>query len=145
MGTTNIETVETTLTNPDTILQPNLTMAQARMKTQADEKRSDISFYIGDWVDLKQQPYRQLSAKNIPTQKLSNQCYGPFQIIEKVGPIVYKLDLPPSKIHPGFYISLLKPHKGNTTVSSTPSLPPNFLDNHPYQGPLASRLSNYQD
>ena len=41
--------------------------------------------------------------------KLSPQFFGPFQIIQKVGEVVYKLKLPKtSKFHPVFHVSNLK-------------------------------------
>jgi hypothetical protein len=36
------------------ILKDNLTMAQNRMKQQADQHRSERSFEVGDWVFLRQ-------------------------------------------------------------------------------------------
>lgn len=40
------------------LLKQNLVLAQARMKVQADQHKSDKSFGVGDWVYLKRQPYR---------------------------------------------------------------------------------------
>lgn len=62
---------------------------------------------------------------------LSKFNYGPLQITQRIGSVAYKLELPQhSKIHPFFHISLLKPHKGDTSLRSTPHLPTTCLDNH---------------
>ena len=40
------------------ILKDNLTMAQNRMKQQADQHHSERSFEVRDWVFLRLQPYK---------------------------------------------------------------------------------------
>ena len=40
------------------LLKQNLVLAQARMKVQANQHKSDKSFGVGDWVYLKREPYR---------------------------------------------------------------------------------------
>lgn len=70
---------------------------------------------------LKIQPYRQLTISNQTFSKLSAKYYGPYQILQRIGPVAYKLSLPPQvAVHHTFHVSQLKPCL---------ALPPNF--NHP--------------
>jgi len=42
--------------------------------------------------------------------KLTPRFIGPFKILQRVGPIAYKVDLPPqlAKVHDVFHVSLLR-------------------------------------
>lgn len=104
-------------------LKFNLVKAQQRMKSAADTKRRDEAFDIGNWVYLKLQPYRQQTLARRPNEKLSPRFYGPYEIVQKIGEVAYKLALPPaSKIHPVFHVSQLKWHIGITPMfTSIPS------------------------
>ncbi|XP_075103739.1 uncharacterized protein LOC142178307 [Nicotiana tabacum] len=54
------------------------------MKVQADKRRTDRTYAIGDWVYVKLQPYRQLSLKQHGFQKLSSKYFGPFKILDRL-------------------------------------------------------------
>ena len=98
-------------------------MAQERMKWFADKRRVDRSFEVGDWVYLRLQPYKQASVQSRQFGKLAPRFYGPFQILQKVGQVAYKLDLPEgSQIHPVFHVSNLKAKLG-AHVTPRPALP----------------------
>jgi len=92
-----------------TQLKVDLDRAQQRMKAYADGKRKDVQFSKGDYVFVKLQPYRQNSVAFSRNQKLRMKYFGSFKILERVGQVAYKLELPTTaRIHPVFHISILK-------------------------------------
>lgn len=107
------------------------------MKTKADKHRTDYSFNVGELVLVKLQPYKQQSTASRLSQKFSKRYFGPFPIIEKVGKVAYKLQLPASsKIHPVFHIALLKRFVGNIDITFS-SLPTYTINNQPVLQPIA--------
>lgn len=90
------------------------------MKQLADRHRSERGFEIGDLVYVKLQAYRQVSVSFKPNAKLSPKYFGPYKVLDKVGEVAYKLELPVhSKIHNVFHVSQLRKHVGDMVVSTT--------------------------
>lgn len=91
------------------LIKQYLSRAQECTKCQADKKRSERVFSVGDVVYLKLQPYVQSSLAPRANQKLSFKFFGPFKIVEKIGAVAYKLLLlASSSVHPIFHVSQLK-------------------------------------
>jgi hypothetical protein len=88
------------------VIQQQLTRASHRMKQQADKHRSEREFEVGDMVYLKVQPYIQTTVANRANQKLAYKYFWPFKVLQRIGNVAYKLDLPPtSKIHSVIHVS----------------------------------------
>nr|GEW85000.1 putative mitochondrial protein [Tanacetum cinerariifolium] len=92
------------------LLRQNLQKAQDVMRNQANQKRRELTFQVGDYVFLKIQLYRQKLWLNVVTRSCLQDFFGPYRVKRSVGPVAYELELPPeARIHPVFYISMLKP------------------------------------
>ncbi|KAL4649808.1 hypothetical protein ACB092_01G041400 [Castanea dentata] len=88
------------------------------MKQQSDLHRTERVFQVGDWVFLRLQPYKQQSLAARGFNKLSPRFFGPYKVLERIGDVAYRLDLPPeSVIHPVFHVSYLKAKLGNHNIS----------------------------
>ena len=95
------------------------------MKHQADKKRTGRTFAVGDRVFLKLQPYVQSSMAHRANHKLAFKYFGPFLILEKIGEVAYRLQLPAaSRIHPVFNVSQLKRcvQPNHEVLNSLPSI-----------------------
>lgn len=115
------------------VIQHHLYHAQQRMKAQADKGCSERVFDVGSLVYLKLQPYIQTAVAPRSNQKLSFCFYGPFRVLQRIGKVAYKLDLPQDcKIHPVVHVSQLKlhispAHTVSYDISSLPTDPTQIL------------------
>lgn len=117
------------------LLHQHLNRARQYMKDKADKKRSDRVFAEGDWVYLKLQPYAQSSVAARANHKLAFHLFGPFQVLQKVGEVAYKLDQPEyAKIHPVIHVSQLRSALPPST-DAMPELPVLDEDHLPLQVP----------
>ncbi|RVW60053.1 Retrovirus-related Pol polyprotein from transposon 17.6 [Vitis vinifera] len=91
------------------LIKERLKTAQSRHKSYADQRRRDLEFEVGDHVFLKVSSMKSVMRFG-RKGKLSPRYVGPFEILERVGTLAYKVALPPSlsKVHNVFHVSTLK-------------------------------------
>ena len=90
------------------VIQDRLRTAQSRQISYADRRRRDLEFMVGDRVFLKVSPMKGVMRFG-KKGKLSPRFIGPFEILERVGAVAYRLALPPSlSVHPVFHVSMLR-------------------------------------
>ena len=83
-------------------------MAQCRQKSYADVRHRPVELEVRDHVFLKVMPKRGV-VRFGRHGKLSPRFIGPFEILERVGTVAYRLALPPSMsgVHEVFHVSIL--------------------------------------
>jgi hypothetical protein len=92
-----------------TLIRQRLTDAQNRQKSYADHRRRDLEFTNGDKVFLKVAPMKGVTRFG-KRGKLNPRYIGPYEILDRVGPLAYRLALPPhlSGVHNVFHVSTLR-------------------------------------
>ncbi|KAJ9513378.1 hypothetical protein QJQ45_001420 [Haematococcus lacustris] len=102
-------------------------LAQRRQAYMANKGRKEVEYHTGQLVLLSTKNLRMKPGK---AKKLLPRFIGPFKVLEHVGPVAVRLDLPQAmaRMHPVFHVSLLRPY-----TSEHPHLPPpvEWLDEAP--------------
>ncbi|GKA92735.1 putative reverse transcriptase domain-containing protein, partial [Tanacetum coccineum] len=90
-------------------IKDRLKAACDRQKSYADKRRKPLEFSVGDYILLKVSPWKGVVHFG-KKGKLAPRFVRPFEIIKKVGPVAYRLDLPEelNGVHDTFHVSNLK-------------------------------------
>nr|GFB09342.1 putative reverse transcriptase domain-containing protein [Tanacetum cinerariifolium] len=90
-------------------IKQRMQAARDRQKSYADLKHKPMEFQVEDKVMLKVSPWKGV-VRFDKRGKLNPKYVGPFKVLERVGDIAYKLDLPEelSRVHNTFHVSNLK-------------------------------------
>nr|GEU99265.1 putative reverse transcriptase domain-containing protein [Tanacetum cinerariifolium] len=90
-------------------IKQRVKVARDRQKSYTDLKRKPMDFHVGDNVMLKVSPSKRVVHFG-KRRKLNPKYVRPFKVLEKVGSIAYKLELPQelSRVHNTFRVSNLK-------------------------------------
>ncbi|GJZ19940.1 putative reverse transcriptase domain-containing protein [Tanacetum coccineum] len=90
-------------------IKDKLKTARDRQKSYDNKRRKPLEFSVGDYVLLKVSPWKGV-VRFEKKGKLAPRFVRPFEIIEKVGHVAYRLDLPEelNGNHDTFHVSNLK-------------------------------------
>ncbi|GJS47156.1 reverse transcriptase domain-containing protein [Tanacetum coccineum] len=89
--------------------EKKLKAARDRQKSYADNRRKPLEFEVGDRVMLKVSPWKGVVHFG-KKGKLAPRYVRPFEILERISPVAYRLRLPEelSGVHDTFHVSNLK-------------------------------------
>ncbi|CAN7105471.1 unnamed protein product [Brassica rapa subsp. narinosa] len=110
-------------------LRDKVRQAQDRQKNYAGRRRKDLEFQVGDLVYLKMITFKgrvRISRR----RKVDPRYLGPFKVIERVGMVAYKLDLPAKMdaFHNVFHVSQLRKCLTDQDIA-LPAIPDNLGKN----------------
>ena len=82
--------------------------SHSRQKSYHDKRRKDLEFQAGDHVFLRVTPVTGVG-RALKSKKLTSHFIGPYQILERVGNMDYRVALPPNilNLHDVFHVSHL--------------------------------------
>ncbi|CAL0306593.1 unnamed protein product [Lupinus luteus] len=91
------------------MIRDKLRATQSRQKRYHDMCRKPLEFSDGDLVFLRVRPVTGIG-RVMKTRKLTPRFVGPYQVIERIGPVAYRIALPPSlsNLHDVFHVSQFK-------------------------------------
>ncbi|GJZ72758.1 putative reverse transcriptase domain-containing protein [Tanacetum coccineum] len=90
-------------------IKQKMQVARDRQKSYVDLKHKLMEFQVGDKVMLNFSPWKGVVCFG-KRGKLNPRYVGPFKVLEKVGSVAYKLELPEdlSRVYNTFHVSNLK-------------------------------------
>ena len=91
------------------LIRDRLKVALSRQKSYADSKRKGTVYEVEDRVYLRVSPLRGVKRFGVKG-KLTPCFVGPYKVLERMGEVAYKLELPEglSGVHDVFHVSQLK-------------------------------------
>ncbi|GJU10392.1 putative reverse transcriptase domain-containing protein [Tanacetum coccineum] len=99
------------------LIKKRLKAARDRQKSYVDDKQKPLEFEVGDQVLLKVSPWKGVVHFG-KKGKLTPRYVGPFEILERIGLVAYRLRLPQelSSVHDTFHVSNLKKCLANANL-----------------------------
>jgi len=103
------------------LVRKRMKVSQDRRKSYADRRRRDIAFSVRDKVLVKVSPLRKVM-RFITSRKLAPRFIRPYEIIEKVGILAYRVNLPLelAGLHKVFHVSYLRKLLHKTAIVGEP-------------------------
>ncbi|GJZ72498.1 putative reverse transcriptase domain-containing protein [Tanacetum coccineum] len=97
------------MTDKVVLIKEKLKASRDHQKSYADKRRKVLEFEVGDQVLLKVSPWKGIMRFG-KKGKLAPRYVGPFEILERIGIVAYRLRLPEElcSVHDTFYVSNLK-------------------------------------
>ncbi|GKC62472.1 putative reverse transcriptase domain-containing protein [Tanacetum coccineum] len=99
------------------LIKEKLKAARDRQKSYVDNRRKPLEFEVGDQVLLRVSPWKGVMCFGKKC-KLAPRYVGPFEILERIGLVAYRLRLPKelSEVHDTFYVSNLKKYLADVNL-----------------------------
>ncbi|KAK6118822.1 hypothetical protein DH2020_047435 [Rehmannia glutinosa] len=94
------------------LIKERIHTAQSRQKSYVDKRKKDLEFEVGDEVFLRLSPRKGLTNPK-KGGKLSPRYVGPYKILQRIGKLAYRLELPApyAGMHGVFHVSRLKKYQ----------------------------------
>ncbi|XP_073119653.1 uncharacterized protein [Henckelia pumila] len=90
-------------------IRDRMRTTQSKQKSYADHRRRDLEFSVGDHVFIRVAPMKGVMRFG-KKWKLAPRFIGPFEILDRVGALAYRVALPPNLdgVHNVFHVSMLR-------------------------------------